>query len=365
MKDDDDPFRVPWLTHGVGTLVERFRPAFVALGRAETAVLAHELEGVRVDAPIFVCGLARSGSTLLHLAVAGVPGVATHRARDYPLVYTPYWTRKATAGLAPSAARERAHGDRIRVTSDSPEALEEMVWMAFFPSCHDPRVPCVLGPGERHRGFEEFHRAHLAKLILAEGAARYAAKDNQHVARLGYLLRLYPDARFVIPVRAPEAHIASLVRQHERFSEGERRHPRALAHMRRAGHFEFGLGRRPMNLGDGARVREVERAWARGGALGWARYWAMVHDHLADTLGSSPALRAASLIVRHEDLCARPAEQLAALFAHCRLNAPQEYLARLIAGVSRPDYYSNPLSAADAGVIRAETADAARRWGYA
>ena len=73
----------------------------------------------------------------------------------------------------------------------------------------------------------------------------------------------------------------------------------------------------------------------------------MVHDHLADTLAASPALREACLVVRHEDLCARPAETLAAVFAHCRLAPPADHVAGLAAGVSRPDYYASPLSARD------------------
>jgi hypothetical protein len=364
MSRSDDPFRVPWLTHGLGTLVERFRPAFVELGRLETASLSEQLARSRVEAPIWVCGLARSGSTFLHLAITSTPGVATHRARDYPLVYTPYWTRQATAGIKPTPPRERAHGDRIQVTSDSPEALEEMVWMAFFPRCHDPAASSVLGPETRHPAFEAFHRAHLAKLALAEKATRVAAKANLHVARLGYLLRLYPDARFLIPVRHPKAHIASLIRQHLRFSEGERRHPRALAHMRRAGHFEFGLDRRPMNLGDSELVREIQAAWKREGVLGWALYWAMVHDFLADSLEASAALREACLVVRHEDLCARPEESLASVFTHCRLNPSPETVRQLAASVSQPEYYQSPLRGDDEALLERVTSRAASRWGY-
>src|SRR5262249_57886780 len=97
-----------------------------------------------------------------------------------------------------------------------------------------------------------------------------------HSARLCYVLRLSPDARLVVPVREPVGHIASLVRQHQRFSQAQRQHPRALAQMQRSGHFEFGLGRRPMNPGDTDRVRDIERVWAAGEEVrGWARYWSM------------------------------------------------------------------------------------------
>src|SRR5206468_5617650 len=131
----------------------------------------------------------------------------------------------------------------------SPDSIEEMLWMAFFPRCHDPTLSNVLGAGDRNDAFESFYRAHLGKLLLAEGAMRYAAKNNYHVARLAYLVRLFPDARFLIPVRSPAGHVGSLMRQQRWFSQVHREHPRTLAFMRRSGHFEFGLDRRPIHLG--------------------------------------------------------------------------------------------------------------------
>src|SRR5207248_9765794 len=108
------------------------------------------------------------------------------------------------------------HRDEVLIAPDSPDALEEVLWMAFFPRCHDPSVSNRLAAGSCHAAFESFYRAHLQKLLLAERATRYVAKANYHVARLAYLVRLFPDARIILPVRAPESHIASLVPQHQR-----------------------------------------------------------------------------------------------------------------------------------------------------
>src|SRR5205807_7230543 len=182
----------------------------------------------------------------------------------------------------PAPPRERAHQDGVLVSADSPDALEEMLWMAFFPRCHDPSVCNLLGAGDRHPAFESFYRDHIRKLLLAEGATRYAAKNNYHVARLAHLVRLFPDARLLIPVRAPAAHIASLARQQAWFSAGQRKQRRALAFMQRSGHFEFGLDRRPMNLGDGERVQQIMQAWqASEEVRGLALYWDMVYGYLA------------------------------------------------------------------------------------
>jgi hypothetical protein len=363
--DRNSPFFVPPLLHLMGGLVDRFRDFWLTLGRLETRLLADPLAAVPLSRPVYVCGLARSGSTLLHEILAAHPGVATHRVKDYPMVYTPYWWRQATRRRPPAPPRERAHGDRVLITADSPDALEEMVWMAFFPRCHDPAVSNALTADSAHPAFEEFYRAHVRKLLLTEGATRYVAKANYHVARLGYLLRLFPDARLVIPVREPVSHLASLARQQERFSAGQRRHRRALAYMQRSGHFEFGLDRRPLHLGDGARVREIRRAWAGGAEVrGWALYWAMVHEYLARLLAADARLRAAAVVVRYEALCDTPAEVVEGVLRHAGLADAARLAEAFAPRVRRPDYYRHSFTPEEVAVIRAETASAAKLWGY-
>jgi hypothetical protein len=338
-------------------LVDRFRDFWLGLGRLESSLMREELRAVSLRRPVYVCGLARSGSTLLHEIVASAPGVATHRVKDYPMVYTPYWWRQATARRRPTAPRERIHRDRVMITPDSPDALEEILWMAFFPRCHDPSVNNRLEAEGRHPAFESFYRDHLGKVLLAERATRYVAKANYHVARLAYLVRLFPDARILLPVREPVSHIASLVRQHAWFSQGQRKHPRALAWMRRSGHFEFGRDRRPMNLGDGERVRAIQRSWAAGEEVrGWACYWDMVYSHLAHLLDADARVRAATKVVRFEDLCAAPAETIRAVLEHCALPGGEQVVAQFTPSVRSPDYYLSPLSAAERALIREETA---------
>jgi hypothetical protein len=341
-------------------LVDRYRTFWLGLGRLESSLLKEELRPVSIRMPVYVCGLARAGSTLLHEIVASTGGVATHRVKDYPMVYTPCWWRQATARRRPTAPRERVHRDGVLISPESPDAVEEMLWMGFFPRCHDPSVSNRLTAGSSHPAFEAFYRAHLAKLLLAERATRYVAKANYHVARLAYLVRLFPDARIILPVRAPVSHIASLVRQHQWFCQGQRKHPRALAWMRRLGHFEFGRDRRPLNLGDGERVRAIQRAWAAGEEVhGWAWYWDMVYGHLTRLLEADAQVRAATKVVRFEDLCARPAQTIRAVLEHCALPDTERVVAQFAPSIRFPDYYQSPFSAAEVALIREETASTA------
>src|SRR3546814_9153012 len=111
-------------------------------------------------------------------------------------------------------------------------------------------------------------------------------------------LRLFHDARFVVPIRDPVGHVASLMRQHERFRKVGREHPRARRHMRRAGHFEFGLDLRPINTGDHEAKERLRGLWAAGAeAEGWARSWSMIYRHVADAMVADPGVRRAPLEV--------------------------------------------------------------------
>jgi hypothetical protein len=335
------------------------------LARKESSLLAEQLRPITIRMPIFICGLARSGSTLLHEVVCTHPNVATHRSKDYPMLFTPFWWRRATANLRPGPPRERSHQDRVTITTESPDALEEMLWMAFFPHCHDPSVCNLLGATDHHPHWESFYNFHIRKLLLAEGANRYAAKANYHVARLPYLARLFPDVKFLIPVRAPASHIASLIRQHRLFSQGQRKHPRALAYMRRSGHFEFGLDRRPMHLGDGERVRRIRSAWANGDEVrGAAMYWDMVHGYLARLLATDTQVRNATLVIPFETLCASPAEVLRTVLRHCELPEAEPVIQRHAPAICLPTYYESNFSSEELAVIRAETAETAQHFGY-
>lgn len=356
-----------WLD-ALGRLVERGAGFWQRLGDLESRVYAHELEGIRVERPVYVAGLARAGTTVLLELLAGRPGVATHRYRDFPPVYTPIlWNRafgRVYRGDAPPA--ERAHKDRILVTPDSPEAIEEVLWMRFFPDAHATGRSQVLDAASSNPAFERFYRDHLRKILLVRGGTRYLSKGNYNLTRLAYLGRLFPDARFLVPVREPEWHLASLMKQHALFCAEERRDPRILAHMRRAGHLEFGLDRRAIDVGDGV-AAEVEALWAAGEeARGWARYWNSLHHFVArQRLADPEGLGAATMVVRYEDLCSRPREVLAAVLAHAGLPpaSPAE-LDALTARISAPAYYAPRFTDAERAIIAEETAEARGLLGY-
>jgi hypothetical protein len=336
------------------------------LGGVETWCHRRQLKRITIDRPIYIAGFARSGTTILLELLANHSEVGTHRYRDFPGIFAPIWWQQIQdrAVGKRAIAVERAHGDGIHITLDSPEAMEEPIWMAFFPLLHQERASHVLSATLRRPDFERFYRDHLRKLLLLRGARRYACKGNYNLTRISYLQRVCPDARFVLPIRHPQAHVASLIKQHKLFMAGQKRNPRAIGHLQRVGHFEFGCDRRIINVGRTDVVQEIRHLWSQGQEVrGWARYWASLYGWLADTLEQQATLREAAIILRYEELCRQPQVTLRRLLHHCQLRE-EASLRSFATRIKAPTYYRQGFSDEERSIIAEETATVAQRMGY-
>ena len=153
------------------------------------------------------------------------------------------------------------------------------------------------------------------------------------------------------------------MKQHELFCQVQHENEAARQHLHLAGHFEFGLDRRPINPGDNDAVAAIEACWKRHEeARGWARYWALMYRQTAERLEADAELSRRCLLVRYEDLCDRAPETMAAVGEHIGLPAQRAKL--LAAGLHRPDYYTVQLTDDERAAITEETAAVARHFGF-
>ena len=356
---------VPRWTDFLSGLQERHKGVWIGLGNLESRMLSERLDEVRIVKPVYVTGLARSGTTILLELLARHPDLTSHRYRDFPPVLTPwFWNWFVDrAGKGGEAARERAHGDGIDVTPESPEAFEEVIWMAFFSRLHDPDVSAVLTGEMKNEEFAKFYKDHIRKLLLLRGGRRYLSKANYNLTRLRYLLGLFPDAKFLLPVRDPVWHIASLMRQHQRFCIEHERDDRLKRHMSRSGHFEFGLDRRPVNSGDAEATGKVLELWSTGREVeGWAVYWADLYNHVAASLEHDEALRSATRIIDYDRLCSEPAQMMQTVLEHCELeNAGVDLPAEAARTIRPPAYYEPAFTDGEVDFIKTTTGPIRRR----
>lgn len=336
------------------------------LGDVESDWLGNRLETIEIDRPVFITGLARSGTTLLLSLLAQLPRVATHRYCDFPFLFVPVaWNRLQGRLGKGGKPVERPHRDRIKITRDSPEAFEEPIWAHFFPAIHDPEALHRLTAADRRPQFDEFFLQHLRKVLLLRGGTRYVSKGNYNVTRIEYLADLLPDARFVIPVRNPVAQVESLMRQHRLFSDYAAQDERVPQYLRAAGHFEFGPQRVPVNI-DREHARLITQAWSDGqDDLGYALMWRSIYSHVSALRRRGDRLGGRIVFVRYEDFCRDPQHELGRLARFCELEDGIDALLAHLPNVSprKPDAFR--LSARQRARVWDATQETAESFGYA
>ncbi|HSK41347.1 MAG TPA: sulfotransferase [Arenibaculum sp.] len=303
------------------------------LSSLEDRMFAGRIPDTAPERPVFVTSLPRAGTTLLLETLSGLGDFATHTYRDMPFVLCPMlWNRMSAGFRKTQDLRERAHGDGMAVGYDSPEAFEEVAWMAFWEDKYLPDRIIPWTAADRNSEFETFLNAHMRKIVALRadargdaescedgGTLRYLSKNNANVARLELLPALFPDCRILVPVRAPWGHVRSLHHQHARFLDLHGTDGFGRSYMAWLGHFEFGATLKPIDFG----------GWLdRSGPLDplrdefWIAYWTNAYEAVLAAAG--PNVR----FIDYDCLCAEPRSMLEALAEAADLKDPAPLLAR-------------------------------------
>ena len=257
--------------------------AQIAVGDVENRMYAKELAGCKVDRPVFITALPRTGTTLILECFARLPEFASHCYRDMPFLLTPcLWNRFSTRFQQDSELKERAHGDGMLVNVDSPEALEELLWKTFWRKHYQSDRIAPWRIDEENIEFEEFFRNHMCKIMLVRrgqdaAQARYVSKNNLNISRIQILRRDFPDSTIIIPFREPLDHAADLLEQHRNFLQIHEEDAFAAKYMREIGHFDFGQNLRPIDFDgwyDKRTIKDTENL------AFWLEYWVAGYRHM-------------------------------------------------------------------------------------
>ncbi|MGA8212998.1 MAG: sulfotransferase [Candidatus Sulfotelmatobacter sp.] len=364
------PFSVPAGLYCFVKFVNATAPLFIQLGQLESKVLASRIAAIPIDRPIYILGLPRAGTTISAQMLSEHPDVTTHRYSDFVLPYTPWWWNRLYPKLPIKALRspvERVNRDRLQVTRDSSEGVEEMIWLRFFDQLHDPSRSNVLEESTANSDFETFLKDHIRKLLSVRGRSRYVSKNNPCVTRMRYLRRIFPDARFLLYVRNPIDHAASVLKQDRLFSDLARDDQRLVRMNKMTGFHEFGPNWVPVNVGNDAITQEIYRCRDQGRQVrARALQWASVFGFVIEQLKQDPELARAVCVVRYEDLCLKPEETIDRILAHTdlSLDAFTPMRIKYISKLSLPDYYRPNFRVEERAEIVALTKDVAAHFGY-
>jgi hypothetical protein len=226
---------------------------------------------------VFVSGLARSGTTILLNAIYKSDEFASLSYNDMPFVLAPNLWSKLSLNKKDIDLVERAHGDGIKVSTESPEAFEEVFWMTFDEDGKDTK--------EKFKNYVQLINHKYYK-------KRYLSKNNQNIRRVKLISKIFPHSKILIPFRNPIQHAYSLLSQHKRFIEDSKKDKFISNYMNWIGHTEFGPNYIPMHdknlcFKDDLNINH------------WLEQWHLTYKHCFDKLKDNENVN----FICYENLC--------------------------------------------------------------
>ena len=226
---------------------------------------------------VFVSGLARSGTTILLNALYESDEFASLSYKDMPFVLAPNLWSKLSPNKKNIDSVERAHGDGVKVSTESPEAFEEVFWMTF---------------AEDHKDTKEKFKNYVQLINHKYQKKRYLSKNNQNIKRLELISKIFPNSKILIPFRNPIQHAYSLLVQHQRFIEYSKKDAFISNYMKWIGHTEFGPNYVPINnkglcFDDNLNINH------------WLEQWYLTYKHCYENLKNNENV----YFISYEKLC--------------------------------------------------------------
>ena len=342
----------------------------IRLGNLESRCMKKKIKRTKFEDPIYVVGLARAGTTVTVEMISEHPDVAVHRHMHLIDPFIPQILHNI-AKLLPFIFKkkvERIHRDGLAINRDSPEAVEEMLWLRFFKGLHDETNSFIKDETTTHTEFERFYDESIKKLMISQKCTRYVAKNNYNITRLKYLQKLYPRCKFVLVVRHPINHIASYIKQEKLFLEIEINDKKIRDWITIVGHEEFGSNKIFINLDSQENINKI-RAMINSPETyvrGYAFYWNMIYSYVMNLLKENRDLATKTLIVRFEDLTDNSANTIDKILSHTELDKEkaEEMKTHYIEKLHRPKYYKPSFTKEELKVIKEETYETAKYFGY-
>ena len=232
------------------------------------------------DDHVFVAGLARSGTTILLNAIHQSNQFASLTYDDMPFILAPNLWGKINRRSTHGEAKERAHGDSIRVSTNSPEAFEEVFWKTFTDNS-------IIR--------EELFIKFISLILKKNNKTRYLSKNNQNIRRLDLLSEIFPRSKILIPFRDPLQQTLSLFSQHMKFGKEQNEDTFVRDYMKWIGHSEFGLDYKmihPSNL-----LYPNEKEFNH-----WLEQWYLTYKSVLEL----SAEHGEFYLIRFESLCNNP-----------------------------------------------------------
>lgn len=199
-------------------------------------------KNLKIEKPIFICGLARSGTTAILNLLNNHIDTASFENKDLPFIKTLFfWNKMNNFFYKGIKKKERIHGDGFKVDQNTPEALEELIWRDFLKGYENNGFFSFLDESYSDNKFEKYFIQQIKKILKIRGnKKRYLSKCNYNIFRLKYIKKIFPDSKIIICFRDPIETSLSSIKVHNIFLNLSKENKYFDMRLKMMCHFEFG-----------------------------------------------------------------------------------------------------------------------------
>ncbi len=224
-----------------------------------------------INKSIFICGLPRSGTSILLNKIYSSKAFASCTYRNMPFILSPNIWSFFSKFLKKSNYSERAHKDGIKINIDSPEAFEEVFWRITMGKEYIQENSLI----EHDLSSETIEEFKIFKELVCQSKKKnnYLSKNNNNILRIGDISKNFKDSKCIIMFRDPLNQSISLRKQFFNFKKIHKEDIFFKNYMSFLGHFEFGMNYKKYNF-------EIKKKTNTEDLDFWLEKWYQVYDYL-------------------------------------------------------------------------------------
>lgn len=202
-----------------------------------------------IKKPIFVSGMARSGTTFTTHLLFSCKEFASLQYKDMPFYkIIIFWSFFSKIYYGYEKFNKRIHGDELKISFNSPDAFEELIWKNNLNNYLNSGFFEKLDEKYKNNILQNELDDLIKKILFIKKKNRYLSKNNYNIFRIKYLIRQYNDANFIILFRDPIETIISLSKVHDKFIHLSKNNKNFGEELEILGHHEFGPKRKAFNI---------------------------------------------------------------------------------------------------------------------